>query len=494
MFVFPPLHLRAPLRLLHFSHLPLLHLPLNFNIMKHLVTLVLLLFPSLIQAQTETFDIVTYNSPTGWTKESADFAVSFIKVNNTSRSWCRMSVYKSIAGSGNPSADFASEWTSIVKPESFAGASQPKPTESVIGGWTQNVGQSKFQFDGKSADLLFYTVSGYGRLVTITVSMNSNEFFNEVSQFIGTLNLKAPEVPVAQTTSVNQATTTNTNVAPQSSVIKVTDAPGVHGISVATTNFNDGWTAQPFADYVKVSKQSITVLLHYGVAIDDEMRRADNMAAYFWDHMIAPRYRTSNLRIFQNEPYTYNKIYFMEGDAVELSTGKTYYVALRTLVENGVGRCIEIIAPGAADIKKEFADQDKIAAMVGYNKFIVSASDIGGDWDESTSSSINMYNTVTGSYAGMNMTAAANSFSFGADGNYSSRHVGAFGMVGSTTTYDQKYKGKFTLTNWEVSMTNRFEGKTDEYYCQYEAVRGGRILHLTDKHASGMRYALAKVK
>ncbi len=462
--------------------------------MKRLTCLILVMFPLLLHAQTETFDVVTYHTPKGWKKETTDFAVSFVKVNNMAGTWCRMVVYKSIASSGDAASDFDREWKAIVKPETYAGVVQPVPTSTNIDGWIQNVGQSKFRFDGKDGDMIFYTISGFGIETTIMVSMSSQEFFQEVSDFITTLSLRKPAP--APTSSPDPVTQVNaTGNAPVSTPgITVTDAPGISGIQVSTTNFNDGWIAQPFADYVKVTKASITVLLHYAVSIDDEMRQANNMAEYFWNRMIAPRYRATSIRLFQNEPYTYNKIYFAEGEAVELSTGQKRYVGLRVLVFNGVARCVEIVAPNAAELQKQFPDQDKIAAMTGYNKFMVSAGDIIGTWDESSSTAVQMYNTVTGNYAGMNMSASANSFSFGTDANYNSSHKGAFGMTGSTTFYDQKYNGKYTLSGWEVTMTNRFKGKTDVYYLEYEAVRGGRVLHLTDKDASAMKYNLVKVK
>jgi len=94
----------------------------------------------------------------------------------------------------------------------------------------------------------------------------------------------------------------------------------------------------------------------------------------------------------------------------------------------------------------------------------------------------------------MNMSAAANSFTIKGEGNYESHHSGAFGMVGSSKFYDQKYNGKYTMTPWEITMTKRFEGKTDTFTCQFEAVRGGRMLYLRDKVAAGIDYHLVRVK
>jgi hypothetical protein len=62
-----------------------------------------------------------------------------------------------------------------------------------------------------------------------------------------------------------------------------------------------------------------------------------------------------------------------------------------------------------------------------------------------------------------------------------------YGMLGSMKFYDQKYNGALTVSPWEIVMTKRFDGKTSTFWAQYEAVRGGRVLHLTDKTIYGHR-------
>ncbi|MDZ7650937.1 MAG: hypothetical protein U5K54_29495 [Cytophagales bacterium] len=107
---------------------------------------------------------------------------------------------------------------------------------------------------------------------------------------------------------------------------------------------------------------------------------------------------------------------------------------------------------------------------------------------------VNMYNTNTGAYAGMNTSSSTNSFTFNADGTYNSQHSGAFGMVGDLKFYTQKFDGNCTVTNWDITLTKQFDGKTKVFWAQFEAVKGGRVLHITDKQYSGSAYHLAKVK
>ncbi|MEJ0031037.1 MAG: hypothetical protein WDO15_11950 [Bacteroidota bacterium] len=50
--------------------------------------------------------------------------------------------------------------------------------------------------------------------------------------------------------------------------------------------------------------------------------------------------------------------------------------------------------PPAAAFQQEFPNQEKTASMMNYNKFSVSVSDIVGTWGESSTSALNMYNTI----------------------------------------------------------------------------------------------------
>lgn len=448
---------------------------------------IFLLFPTLLFAQqSETFDIATFSPPAGWKRESVDFAASYVITNNKTGGWCRIAIYKSIGSSGDPQVDFKSEWDNLAAKD-HEGISTPTPETTNEDGWTANSGVSKFTWQQKDAFILLNTISGYGRALSITVIMNSQEFMKEVEKFLNSLDLKKPEDPIA-----NNIPNTSQSQAVQP--ITITGAPGNQGISTSTTNFDDGWVAHPFADYVRVTKGNTTVLLHYAIEITDELRNTGDVAGNLFDRLMLPRYAVSNIRKYDNGGPCYFCVYFYEADVVEKSSGKKYYAGFRVLTESGVSRCIEILSPSKQEFDKEFPTQEKIAALTGYNKFAITQADLIGTWEESGGSYVNMYSTVTGAYAGMNSASSAHKFIFKNDGTYFSNHKGAFGMVGSMTFFDQKYNGSYTVTNWDLTATKRFEGKTDIFWAEFEAVRGGRVLHLTDKNAAGMKYHLGKTE
>ena len=274
-----------------------------------------------------------------------------------------------------------------------------------------------------------------------------------------------------------------------------------------TTNFDDGWTATVQPDWVEVSKGHIKVLLHFSnAAIDMSSMQTPTINANAWNTLVAPRYKDKQHFYAFNGNMSYWRSSGISATLTD-ANGVQHFVVL---FRRGSGPFIEFITPDAATFEKEFGvsfvaanDQNlinsyddswlKMDNMQSRNKFAVAPADLIGNWSESSGSYAQMYNVNTGNYAGMNAVSNSAEFWIAADGSYKSQHSGASGMVGSQTFFTQKYNGRYTMNgNWEVSFTNRFNGKTDTYWCQFEVVRGGRILHLQDKTASGMQYHLTK--
>ena len=101
------------------------------------------------------------------------------------------------------------------------------------------------------------------------------------------------------------------------------------------------------------------------------------------------------------------------------------------------------------------------------------------------------YSTTTGNNVGSTAVAKSDVFRFSAGSSYSSTHNGATGWVGAMNTYQQEYKGTYTVSDWTVTATNRWNKKTDKYNAWFEVIKGGRILHLD---TPGITYTLFKEK
>ncbi len=265
------------------------------------------------------------------------------------------------------------------------------------------------------------------------------------------------------------------------------------GFTYSTINFDDGWTSTIEADWVKVAKGNIQVLLYFPIQITDEIRASNlEMRDYFWNSLIVPNY-TIKTAYPLNESLTYFKVHFTEGEATDKS-GRPVYLALTVLVNSGIATPVLAIAPDKNTYYQHFPEPKNLGGMTGYNRFAVGSKDVVGNWSANSSAGVSLYNSYTGNYAGMNYASSTDSFTFNGDGTYSSKHTGASSVYGNNTVYQQEYKGKLTMTNWDMSLTNRWKDATENFNIWFEVVRGGRILHLQNKTASGIQYNLVKVK
>ncbi len=261
-----------------------------------------------------------------------------------------------------------------------------------------------------------------------------------------------------------------------------------------TSTFDDGWSAREQPQYVEVTKGPITALLFYRVPITEQMRPpASNVNDYFWARDVAPRFEVQSVDRRRQE-LAYAQTEYLEGEATERATGKPVYIGMNVNRESGGALAIVVIAPDKATFRQLYPKPDDLERMLTYNKFAVAPSDLAGHWDETSSALAQMYYTTTGNYAGMNLSTANSQFFFNPDGSYTSKHAGAYGMVGNSKVYADTYSGRVTMRgNWEVAMTNRFEGRTETFAVQFEIVQGGRILHLMNVKATGIRYHLGRV-
>ncbi|GIW26149.1 hypothetical protein [Meiothermus sp.] len=86
----------------------------------------------------------------------------------------------------------------------------------------------------------------------------------------------------------------------------------------------------------------------------------------------------------------------------------------------------------------------------------------------------------------------ADTFTFNRNGSYSSTHNGASGFVGSQQFYSQKYQGRMTLSDWRLTLTNRFNNQSEAFEAFFEMTGAGPILHLIRVDAKGIHYRVTR--
>ncbi|MBC8111614.1 MAG: hypothetical protein H7Y04_11185 [Verrucomicrobia bacterium] len=422
-------------------------------------------------AQTEAFNAFTFTPPNGWKKDLKEERVMYEGISNGK--FCQIYLWTLVNSSGNNQADFDKEWNNLYA-KNYTFNQKPQIEKRNEEGWEITVGVAPTTFKGGDFMAMLVTFTGKGQSFSISSNFNDESFLTDIEAFMTSLDIK--EMPAAQTNTINSGSNKAAN----------------SGISISTTNFDDGWISTPKTDYVQVSKADTEVRLYYiDKPLDDAKTQYDEPTDYFWKIYVAPEFKINNPQKFSG--VTYPIIYHQQADAIEIKTGKRCYIAMKVIYEGGA-RVIIAITPTQNIYQQLFPQPDAMNRMIGYNKFAVAAKDIFGSWSKSGGSGVEYYNAYSGNYAGMSAISTTDEFIFSSNSAYQSIHNSASTGSSGTKFAALKYNGKFTVNNWELMATNRVEGKTKKFWCQFEAVKGGFLLILTDSDYEPLKYVLFKKK
>ncbi|MBC8112238.1 MAG: hypothetical protein H7Y04_14375 [Verrucomicrobia bacterium] len=146
---------------------------------------------SSIFAQTETFDLVTFKSPSGnWKRQQTNDYVMFQEIKGVA--YCQLAVYKSRRGTSDALQNFTDEYKALAV--NMVGAeANPKTTQEVMPeGWTSISGAGRFSKNGVSGVSMLVVCTHGNTLVTLLSTTNNEQYFPTIQTFFDAINLKIP--------------------------------------------------------------------------------------------------------------------------------------------------------------------------------------------------------------------------------------------------------------------------------------------------------------
>lgn len=152
-----------------------------------LMLLILLAVQLPFAQQRETFDVITYVAPEGWTKTQTHNAISFAIADNTKVTNCQIMIYSTTNSKGSLAADFTNEWNVlVVKPSKPKTNPTLKPVASQNGWDMLSAGAPLTRKHGRSVAQLL-TMSGYGRCMSIVMITNAVDCQGSVEEFLNSI-------------------------------------------------------------------------------------------------------------------------------------------------------------------------------------------------------------------------------------------------------------------------------------------------------------------
>lgn len=144
-------------------------------------------------AQTESFDIATFISPPGWTHTESNGVLILQDRKSVlgNIQFCQIYLYPSSPSHASPAETFESEWDArVARPLSISSKPQPE-TETTPDGWTVLSGFADTLFQGVPMRVILVSASGFGKIISVVVTVTPQAYLAELNKFFKDLNLNA---------------------------------------------------------------------------------------------------------------------------------------------------------------------------------------------------------------------------------------------------------------------------------------------------------------
>jgi len=448
--------------------------------MKKTITIPFALFFSItmLGQKINNYDIFSFTPPKGYKLVEQGKRVLYQQKDDST--FCQIHLWPAQQGSSDPNANFKTDWDYFAGNQYKIGDPANKQNEKM-GGWDVVTGVGVAAVEGMQFMVSVSTFTQKDLSWCIVTLFNDEKYTSDIDAFVGSI-----------VTDVTKFKRTNTTQQQPAHTAQNQQNNSGSGITKSTTNFDDGWTATITSGYVKLIKAGTELRLHYiDPSLDDARPNTIDAPEYYWSKYIDPYFTTSNLQKWSGVQYPV--IYHMQANAIDKKTGKACFVAIK-IVYSGGARPIVVIAPDQNSYQQQFPHPNDIDPMLNANRFAVTAGDIVGTWKGSGGGGVEYYNVYSGTYAGMSAVSSTDEFIFNGNGTYQSTYRSASTNNGGTQFGGQDFKGKFSVTDWTITATNRYQGKTTVYKAQLIAVKGGCLLYMEDSENSSMKYTFYKSK
>ena len=232
-------------------------------------TLLLIAFTAGVPAQTrETFDIVTFQVPSGWTKQPKDGGLIYTNSDKQKNTFAMIILFQSNNTSGDPKRDFDADWEQFVV-GAFSVRDKPQmEPQKQSNGWWITTGGSAFESELGTSAVILSTYSGFGRKFSAAAVFNSQDYLSSIDDFASSIVLSKPAqaAPAAATTAPSENSILGTWGKNQGAHMTYGDpvAAGMAGYSKDQYTFNSNGTYSFVSKTFRMSYDKIILVIENG--------------------------------------------------------------------------------------------------------------------------------------------------------------------------------------------------------------------------------------
>ena len=152
---------------------------------------------SLAQAPS-TFDIATFQPPTGWQRQDKPGVVIFVTSNEQKGTYAMITLFASGTSSGSAKSDFDDDWAEFIAGQMAVKGKPETEPAAKADGWDVVTGGTAFENEMGPAAVLLSTYSGFGKTFSAAAVFNSQDHLPAIEAFAASIKLKKTAVAASQ--------------------------------------------------------------------------------------------------------------------------------------------------------------------------------------------------------------------------------------------------------------------------------------------------------
>ncbi len=172
--------------------------------MKYLIITVFTCFAMNVFAQKQTFDVVSYSIPTTkWQKVQNEGGVQLSVSDKKTGAYALVIITKATASDASANENFNTDWTRLVKAAVRVDADPAMLAPTKENGWDIVSGNADYTDAGKKGNAILLTATGGGKMVSVVLMTNTQQYQNELAEIINSLDLTKLSFKETHTSSSN---------------------------------------------------------------------------------------------------------------------------------------------------------------------------------------------------------------------------------------------------------------------------------------------------
>ena len=150
------------------------------------------LVPFSSAAQKVNYDFASFTPPAGWIKNEQDGVLMYTTPKNNKGTYCLLAIYKSVAGTGDLSADFNTAWNTLVAEKLNVKEQAAVEKGEPENGWDSETGTASFTSEGTSSTVILTNLTGLNNSMSILVVTNDASYTAVLEKFFQSIQMKKP--------------------------------------------------------------------------------------------------------------------------------------------------------------------------------------------------------------------------------------------------------------------------------------------------------------